>query len=153
MKIFDYNNRHINDKSDDLLRFVVEKNNIDDLKNFPKVKQLHITNLKQNNFEYLLLIFTKILDDDITPLFKLTKLKQLRLTEETYNTETYAALAAKLPNVQCECFKGYIVEDNPIDGKDIRIVGKRKPTLNKIKDRDKIEKYLKEFEILKNKYL
>lgn len=262
MKIFQYMNRHVDEVSDDLLRFDAVENNIDDLINYPKVKQLHIYGLKQNEFEYfveryannydfiyffkcpqindlsklsiltdikylsffwnnkavslwdmtnninlkglfindfsklhrldlldtakslnefhlsggmwkntkietlipigklrnleyLSLNFVDIVDNDITPLFNLTNLKELRLSEETYEMEKYAALAARLINTECECFKGYIIsKDSDLydDGKTVRIVGKRKPRLNHIKSAEKFEMYIAEFENYKKMY-
>jgi len=259
MKIFEYNNRHVNDKSEDLLRFLVKDNNIDELKNYPKVKQLHITGLKQKDFdyfveryaddydfiyffkcplikdlsklsklsnvkyisfywnnkadrlwdmsknknlkgifindmsklcnlkdiesgaslnefhisggmwknakietlrpigtlknlEYLSLINIDILDNDITPLFYLEKLKILRLDERDFDSEIYASLAVNLEKTECDCFKGYVKNDPYGDGKDVWIVGKKKPRLNPIKDAEKIQKYICEFEELKSHY-
>lgn len=262
MEIFQYMNRRIDEVSEDLLRFSVEENSIDDLVNYPKVKQLHIHGLKQKEFEYfveryankydfiyffkcplindfsklsqldkvkylaffwnnkvksfwdmtnnvnlkgmfindfsklhnldhletapslkefhlsggmwknakietvnpigklkklesLSLNYVDIIDNDITPLFNLTNLKELILTEKTYEMEIYAALAARLLNTECECFKGYIFDkDNDLidDGKTVSIVGKRKPRLNHIKSAEKFDAYLREFESYKERW-
>lgn len=105
------------------------------------------------NLEYLGLIYLSIMDNDISPLFNLKALKKLRLDENDFLVEFYAQLAAELPNTECECFKGFVENSTYNDGKDIWIVGKRKPRLNKINDASRINKFIKEFENLKSKFI
>lgn len=119
-------------------------------------KKFEINSLKSigklENLEYLGLVFLNVIDNDISPLFKLQNLKKIRLDESDFPVEYYAMLAAKLPNTDCDCFKGFIENSNNSDGKDIWIVGKRKPKLSKTKDALKIKKLIQEFEILKSNY-
>jgi hypothetical protein len=103
------------------------------------------------NLNCLSLMDVNVKDDDLTPLFSLKKLKILRLTECTYPVEVYAKLAAKLPETSCECFKGYVNQTFD-EEKDIQIVGKRKPALNSKKNKDRLEKYISNFDELVSKY-
>ncbi|MBY0479012.1 MAG: hypothetical protein K2Q24_15295 [Chitinophagaceae bacterium] len=120
-------------------------------------KKIEINSLKSigklENLEYLGLVYLYIIDNDISPLFKLQNLRKLRLDEKDFPVEYYAMLAAKLPNTDCDCFKGFIENSDYGKGKDTWIVGKRKPRLNKTKDALKIKQFIQEFEILKSKYL
>ena len=253
MKIYEYNNRHVDDKSPDLLRFAVD-NDLDELRNYPQARQLHIAGLKQRDLGYFIDVFAdnydyihfngcstlsdlsalsalrrvkyvafswntkaaslwdmsnnlcleglyfndmsklrdvsdletgttlrelhisggmwknatieslapigklhglrhlslqllNIVDNDPTPLQRLTSLQTLSLDENLFEMSAYAELAATLPHTSCECFNGYIVDASE-DGKDIRIVGKNKPRLNPNKQTDTLAKYLHEFNAL-----
>jgi hypothetical protein len=103
--------------------------------------------------EYLGIINLEILDNDISPLCNLISLKKLRLDERDFPIEYYAMLSAKLTKTECDCFKGFVENSVYNDGKDIWIVGKRKPRFNKTKDEIKIQKFIREFEILRTNYL
>jgi hypothetical protein len=131
----------------------------------PKLEELHISGglWKNANLEslypigemlklkYLSLMYVDIADNSLAPLYNLTSLRELRLTEETYETEMYAELAARLPNTKCKCFQGYVVDE--LGGeRSIRIVGKRKPNLDPIKNSERIKRYTQEFEQLIQAY-
>ena len=102
---------------------------------------------KLHRLQGLSLQLLKVLDNDVTPLLKLTSLRTLSLDENMFEMAAYAELAVKLPHTSCECFKGYIVEASN-DGKDIRIVGKNKPRLHPNEQKDTLAKYLHEFNAL-----
>lgn len=100
----------------------------------------------------------KLLDNDISPLSEIASLKKLYLPTNFFTTEQVAWLKAKCENkFNCDLFDGVVKLNLRYFGSDeyppdTIIVGKRKPCLNSIKDKNKIEKYLKEFENMVDKY-
>ncbi|PWA11935.1 internalin [Pueribacillus theae] len=112
------------------------------LKNLAALKNLNLTNIR-------------IKDNSLEPLAKLTHLLKLTISNQL-PTEEYARLSVALPHTECEYFKPYVKLDSPIDGKDIMVVGKRKPFLNSSTDLEKLKKYIKQFreyqENFKNQY-
>lgn len=57
------------------------------------------------------------------------------------------------PQTKCDYFHPYVnLGDHPIDGKDIMVIGKRKPFLNSTKDIEKLQRYEKQFKVFQKKY-
>jgi len=96
----------------------------------------------------------KVVNGGLQPLAACSSLKRLSVAN-TFPTEDYAFLAAKLPKVSCRHFAATVpVDGNAIgEGIDTMVVGKRKPFLSSSKDADRIHKYETQFEKLKAKYL
>lgn len=103
------------------------------------------------SLEYLSFRLNKLIDQDIQPLAAIASLKELDFNVNLFQTEQVAWLAAHCSSqVQCQLFAGIIkwkvtYHGGPEFPPDTLIVGKRKPMLNAIKDKAKIEKYLAEF--------
>lgn len=94
--------------------------------------------------KFLRLVNMHVREDGLRPIAVLKDLKELMLSNQ-FETIDYAYLSAKLPGTQCEYFKPYVKYDKPIGDRDIMIIGKRKPFLNSLNDRTKIEKYERDF--------
>lgn len=103
------------------------------------------------SLEYLSFRLNKLIDQDITPLADIATLRELDFNVNLFQTEQVAWLAAHCSNkVHCKLFEGILkwnvtYHGGPEFPPDTLIVGKRKPILNGIKDKVKIEKYLTEF--------
>ena len=104
-----------------------------------------------NQLEYLGLSNVRILDDSLEPISKLNNLKELGISNQ-FPTEEYAKLSVMLPNTKCEKFNAFAPLGSPIGGKNVMVVGKRKPLLNNREDVIKLKKYEEQFKILQNKY-
>lgn len=118
-----------------------------------KIKLESIAPLVQlNKLERLYLYKTVV--ESMEPLIHIPNLRELELSDNLYPVETYAYLAAKMPQIKCECFNGFIDNSaySSYDGKDIKIVGKGKPSLNSTENSPRIQKYLKEFNSLVEMY-
>jgi len=114
---------------------------------------------KCNSLEFLDLTHIKILEDGLRPLANMKSLKKLRLSN-AYPTEEFAYLSVhlagtdcNLPNTDCSLFHPYNILKRPIEDKDVMITGSRKPLLNSEKDKAKIEKYAREFEKMREKFI
>ncbi len=107
---------------------------------------------KLNNLLYLHLSNISVKFDGLTPLSTLINLEELSISNQ-FETKDYAMLAAKLVNTKCSSFSPYIELGQKIGEHDIMIVGKKKPFLNSIKDKARIEKYEIGFNNLKKGYL
>jgi len=94
----------------------------------------------------------KVRDGGIKPLSKLTNLKELDVSNQ-FPTEEYAFLSTVLINTHCNYFAPYVEIGQSIAGKDIMVIGNRKPFLNRKNDRLKLDKYVRNFEILRARYL
>ncbi len=107
---------------------------------------------KLSQLEYLGLSNISVKDNSLQPIEKLTNLKILELSNQ-FPTKEYANLAIKLENTECSMFQPYRkVKIKGTNGKivyDTMIIGKRKPFLLSTKDQTRIEKYIKEFEKMK----
>ncbi|OOR15677.1 internalin, partial [Bacillus cereus] len=57
-----------------------------------------------------------------------------------------------LKNTKCDFFQPYIKMSDPIDHRNIMVIGKRKPFLNSDTDLKKIKKYEEQFKIFQDKY-
>jgi hypothetical protein len=107
------------------------------------------------NLRTLCLTNLKIADDTLQPLGHLKNLKILYLSNQ-FETKEYAWLATRLPNTECKMFKAtnsYNIVG--IDNKliwDTMVTGRKKSFLLSTKDQVKIDKYIKDFEKLKNEF-
>jgi len=119
-----------------------KKMKVDTLKPISKLSQL----------EYLRLTNISVKDNALQPIEKLTNLKILELSNQ-FPTKEYANLAIKLENTECSMFQPYhkvkIKGNNGEIVYDTMIIGKRKPFLLSTKDQTRIEKYIMEFEKMK----
>ncbi|MBN1566724.1 MAG: leucine-rich repeat domain-containing protein [Acidobacteria bacterium] len=98
--------------------------------------------------EDLVLLNLKVLEGGLKPLAGCRHLRRLTLSNQ-FKTEDYAFLSAALPDVECAMFAPYLTLNQAINGKDIMIVGSRKPFLNSRDDSDKIKMYEEAFNRLK----
>lgn len=120
-------------------------------------KKMSIQTLKPlsslTNLRYLTLANLKVSDDTLQPLADLKNLEQLWLSNQ-FETKEYAWLATRLPNTKCHMFQA--VNKVNIKGAnnellwDTMVTGRRNPFLLSTKDKHKIDKYVAEFEKLKN---
>jgi Leucine-rich repeat (LRR) protein len=95
--------------------------------------------------QFLRLANMHVKKDGVIPISNLTNLKELDLSNQ-FETSDYAYLAAKLFDTKCDYFKPYIKLSRAIGGRDVMVIGKRKPFLNFEHDNIKIEKYVHEFD-------
>ena len=102
------------------------------------------------SLRHLSLLNLKIENGGLTPLAKLQDLLELHVSNQ-FPTEEYALLSVYLQNTKCSHFKSFIEIANPIDGKNVMVIGSRKPFLNLERDKEKIEKYTNEFQVLRKK--
>ncbi len=88
--------------------------------------------------------------DSLLALLDVQYLEELHLSEKDYPVNHYAELAAKMPNVSCECFKGYIDYSESLweSAANIQIVGQRKPSLNSVTQGQLINKHIQSFNSL-----
>jgi Leucine-rich repeat (LRR) protein len=113
---------------------------INPLKNLTNLKALSLTNLK-------------IGDDTLRPLGHLKNIETLFLSNQ-FETREYAWLATRLTKTKCEMFQAtnscnIFGSDNKLVW-DTMITGRRKSFLLSTNDQVKIDKYIKDFEILKD---
>lgn len=96
----------------------------------------------------------KVEDDTLKPLADLKSLEELWLSNQ-FETKEYAWLATRLPDTKCDMFTA--TNKVNITGTknelvwDTMITGRKKPFLLSTEDKLKIDKYITEFEKLKNK--
>jgi hypothetical protein len=105
------------------------------------------------NLKYLSLTNLKIADDTLKPIGELINLEELEISNQ-FETRDYAWLASRLVNTKCEKFQAtspcHIVDaDNNLVW-DTMVTGRKKPFLLSTKDQEKIVKYTRDFEKLKN---
>ena len=93
----------------------------------------------------------KVEDGSLAPIAKLQSLRLLSLSNQ-FKTKEYAYLKAMLPNTECDMFGPYVNLHSPIDGKDVMVVGSRKPFLDSQADEKRLAKYVTEFEKLVSKF-
>lgn len=89
--------------------------------------------------------------DGLRPLASLAGLKELELSNQ-FATDEYAFLAVQLPHARCLGFQPYIRIERPVSDADCMIVGKRKPFLHSVRDAEKIQRYVEEFDEMKERY-
>lgn len=106
----------------------------------PRLEELRLTNLK-------------VEDDGLRPIAKCRGLKRLSVAN-TFDTEDYAFLAARMPNTACRHFNATVqIQGDAIKrGIDTMVVGRRKPFLNSREDAVRIEMYEAAFAKLKAKH-
>ncbi len=101
--------------------------------------------------EHLVLTNLKIQAGGLRPLAGCKRLRRLQLSNQ-FPTEEYAFLSVALPAVACCLFAPYVQLHQPIDGKDIMVVGSRKPFLSSRQDAARLEKYAKAFAALRDHF-
>lgn len=106
----------------------------------PHLKDMQLTGLKIEN-------------DGLRPVARCQALRTLSVSN-TFDTEDYAFLAAKMPNTTCRHFSATVrVQGGSIRaGIDTMVVGRRKPFLNSREDAERIKKYEAAFAKLKDKH-
>jgi hypothetical protein len=100
----------------------------------------------------------KVLDNRIQPVAKLKNLESLEFPANMFSTEQVAWLKAHLPpTVKSRVLHPYwqIEEALEISGKQKNtfIVGKRKPFLDSVRDKKRVEKYVEQFNAMYQWYL
>lgn len=101
--------------------------------------------------EELVLTNIRVQEEGLKPLARCKKLRWLDVSNQ-FPTEDYAFLSVALPQVECSMFAPHIKLKQAIDGKDVMVVGSRKPFLSSTDDIDRIEKYEKAFARLRAKF-
>jgi len=103
-----------------------------------------------NRLEELRLTNLKVEEDGLRPVAKCRGLKRLSVAN-TFDTEDYAYLAARMPNTVCRHFNATVrVQGDAIKrGSDTMVVGRRKPFLNSREDAGRIAMYEAAFAKLK----
>ncbi len=111
------------------------------------VKALNVKTLKPISnllkLSDLTLMNIKVKDRSLEPLMNLKRLKKLNLSNQ-FPMEEYAKLSVVLHNTECEFFKPYVRMEST-EGKDIMMIGRKRPFLNSKTDVEKIKKYEQEF--------
>lgn len=105
------------------------------------------------NLKYLRLANLKVADDTLNTLADLKNLEELWLPNQ-FDVKEYAWLATRLPNTRCDMFNAV----NKVEGTgtekevvwDTMVTGRRHPFLLSTRDRQKIDKYIYEFEKMKS---
>ncbi|MFJ7753439.1 leucine-rich repeat domain-containing protein [Peribacillus muralis] len=100
----------------------------------------------------LSLLNIRVRDESLEPLTQIKSLSNLTLSNQ-FPTEEYAKLSIALADTKCDYFQPYVVLDDTIDGKDIMVIGKRKPFLNSVADKKKLEKYTSQFKAFQEKFI
>ncbi|CRK84579.1 leucine-rich repeat domain-containing protein [Neobacillus massiliamazoniensis] len=90
-------------------------NTLSPIKNLQSLKILGLSNIK-------------LKDESLEPISYLKNLLELELSNQ-FPTEEFARLSVVLPQTKCEYFQPFVKLNDPIDGKDIMVIGKRKPFL------------------------
>ncbi len=106
----------------------------------------HLKHLK-----YLGLANVRVKDETLEPISALKGLRKLEISNQ-FPTEEYARLSVTLPNTTCNYFQPYVSLSTPIEGKDVMVVGKRKPFLNSKVDVKRLQKYEEKFKTFQDKY-
>ncbi|OWT51614.1 internalin [Bacillus sp. K2I17] len=99
----------------------------------------------------LILMNLKVKDDSLEPLIQLKNLRELSLSNQ-FKVEEYAKLSVALPYTECEFFKPCVYMNDAIEGKNIMVIGRRRPLLNSKMDTVKIQKYEEQFKKLQEEY-
>jgi hypothetical protein len=95
----------------------------------------------------------RVLESGLAPLASCKSLRKLSLSNQ-FDTADYALLAAALPETQCEHLAAFVHLSPPtIDDKDTMVVGKGKPFLNSDRDKERLEKYRRDFARLRQEAL
>jgi Leucine-rich repeat (LRR) protein len=141
-------------------------NQIDPIETCRSLEELHLTggiwtNLNIDtlgpikhlqNLKILGLSTIKLKDESLEPISHIKGLLDLKLSNQ-FPTEEFARLSVTLPQTKCDYFQPYVKLDDPIDGKDIMVIGKRKPFLNSSTDIKKLQKYEEKFRELQEIYI
>ncbi len=92
----------------------------------------------------------KVQDRSLEPLMNLKRLKKLNVSNQ-FPMEEYAKLSVVLQNTECEFFKPYVRMEST-EGKDIMMIGRKRPFLNSKIDAEKIRKYEQEFKTVQEEF-
>ncbi|MBJ8009904.1 MULTISPECIES: internalin [Bacillus cereus group] len=118
------------------------------------VKALNVKTLKPIGellqLSDLTLMNIKVKDRSLEPLMNLKRLKKLNLSNQ-FPMEEYAKLSVVLQNTECEFFKPYVRMEST-EGKDIMMIGRKRPFLNSKTDIEKIRKYEQEFKNIQEEF-
>jgi hypothetical protein len=146
---------------------------LDDLSSAPALEELHFGDAVWDGFvvetlrplehcvhlRYLDFTGKKIVDGDPSSIAALQRLEELSFPDRFFTTEQLAWLTAKLPEVKsgtlAPVYMTEPVEYKTAKGvkyKDTYILGKGKPFLDSKADRLRIEKYVREFELLVKRF-
>ena len=87
----------------------------------------------------------------LRPLAKCPELQRLDLSNQ-FRTEDYAFLSVMLPKTECDMFAPYVRLAEPLEGKDVMVVGAKKPFLNSTSDGPRLAGYAAEFEALREAF-
>lgn len=93
----------------------------------------------------------KVIEGGLKSLSGCTHLEEL-FVDYTLPTEDYAYLSVKMPHTKCDAFAPYVYI-NTGGGKDVLVVGFRKPFLNSKKDAARLEKYSAQFAALQQAFI
>jgi hypothetical protein len=85
-----------------------------------------------------------VLDGGLRPLAKCRALRRLVLSNQ-FDTADYAYLSVALPDTQCEHFAPYIQLGQRLRGKDVMVVGSRKPFLDSTRDAARLQRHADDF--------
>ena len=113
-------------------------NSLEYISHLPKLKHLRLLNLGIDS-------------NGIKPLASLSGLEELELSNQ-FPTDDYAYLSVQLEKTNCNYFAPYVEMSSHIDGSDVMVIGSRKPFLNKVNDSEKLAKYVKQFEALREQF-
>lgn len=103
------------------------------------------------NLQELYMSNIRVLDESLEPLTDLESLRTLSISNQ-FKTEEFAMLSVKLPNVTCDLFVPFVRLEQPFDGKDVMVVGKRKPFLNSVSDQARLRKVEQQFRELQKQF-
>jgi hypothetical protein len=92
----------------------------------------------------------KIVDAKAEPLTRLPNLKALHFSNRLFSTEKIAWLVARLPpGLESNVLTSFIaLQPGQLAGVDTLIVGRGKPFLDSVRDKDRLAKYVSKFEAL-----
>ena len=107
------------------------------LADLPKLSTLQMTNVKVDH-------------DGLRPLEACKALRKL-MVSYNFPTEDYAYLSVKRPDIDCDAFAPYLTR-KMFGDKDTMVIGSRKPFLNAKKDHARLQKYVRQFEELQEKF-
>ncbi|MGN1400949.1 MAG: leucine-rich repeat domain-containing protein [Bacillus sp. (in: firmicutes)] len=141
-------------------------NNIEPLQRNPSLENLEVSGGIWNsltidtlepiraltNLTSLSLLNIRVKDESLKALTHLKGLSELSISNQ-FPTEEYARLSVTLTGTKCDYFQPYVVLDDAIDGKDIMVIGKRKPFLNSHIDKKKLERYIAQFTSFQKKFI
>jgi hypothetical protein len=101
-------------------------------------------------FKYLSFSAKKVIDNRIEPVAALKQLERLEFPSNMFSTEQVAWLKAHLPpTVESRVLHPYWQIEGALaisgKNKDTFIVGKRKPFLDSVQDKKRVDKYVKQF--------
>lgn len=100
----------------------------------------------------------KVGDGRVQPVGRLKGLEYFECPSNMFTTEQLAWLRARLPHAEGRVLRPFARVDPPLPGdegippKDVLVMGKRKPFLNSSADTKRIDRYVKEFEDLVERF-